>query len=107
MDQKYHLDDIKKVILVASAKGGVGKSTAAINLAAALSNLNYKIGILDADIYGPSIPKMLNLKEKPQISKDGRFIPLEKFNMKCMSIGFLVDQKTPVIWRGPMIIKAL
>ena len=107
MQEFYHLDDIKKIILVASAKGGVGKSTVAINIATALSQLKYNVGILDADIYGPSIPKMLNLKEKPKISKDNRFIPLEKFNMKCMSIGFLVDQKTPLIWRGPMIIKAL
>ena len=107
MQEFYHLDDIKKIILVASAKGGVGKSTVAINIATALSQLKYNVGILDADIYGPSIPKMLNLKEKPKISKDNRFIPLERFNMKCMSIGFLVDQKTPLIWRGPMIIKAL
>jgi len=107
MEEFYHLDDIKKIILIASAKGGVGKSTTAINIATALNQLKHNVGILDADIYGPSIPTMLNLKEKPKISKDKRFIPLEKFNMKCMSIGFLVDQKTPLIWRGPMIIKAL
>ena len=107
MDEFYDLDGVKNIVLVASAKGGVGKSTTAINIATALNQLKHNIGILDADIYGPSIPKMLNLKEKPKISKDNRFIPLEKFNMKCMSIGFLVDQKTPLIWRGPMIIKAL
>ena len=107
MEEFYHLDDIKKIILIASGKGGVGKSTTAINIAIALNQLKHNVGILDADIYGPSIPTMLNLKEKPKISKDKRFIPLEKFNMKCMSIGFLVDQKTPLIWRGPMIIKAL
>ena len=107
MEEFYHLDDIKKIILIASAKGGVGKSTTAINIATALNQLKHNVGILDADIYGPSIPTMLNLKEKPKISKDKRFIPLEKFNMKCMSIGFLVDQKTPLIRRGPMIIKAL
>ena len=107
MDGIYHLDGVKNVILVASAKGGVGKSTTAINIATALNQLNHNIGILDADIYGPSIPKMLGIKEKPKVSEDKRFIPIEKFNMKCMSIGFLVDQKTPVIWRGPMIIKAL
>ena len=107
MDGIYHLDGIKNIILVASAKGGVGKSTTAINIATALNQLNHNIGILDADIYGPSLPKMLGIKEKPKISEDKRFIPIEKFNMKCMSIGFLVDQKTPVIWRGPMIIKAL
>jgi ATP-binding protein involved in chromosome partitioning len=107
MNETYHLDDVKHIILVASAKGGVGKSTTAINIATALNQLNHNIGILDADIYGPSIPKMLGIKEKPKISEDKRFIPVEKFNMKCMSIGFLIDQKTPLIWRGPMIIKAL
>ena len=107
MDGIYHLDGIKNIILVASAKGGVGKSTTAINIATALNQLNHNIGILDADVYGPSIPKMLGIIGKPKISEDKRFIPIEKFNMKCMSIGFLVDQKTPLIWRGPMIIKAL
>ena len=107
MDEFYDLDGIKNIIPVASAKGGVGKSTTAINIATALNQLNHNIGILDADIYGPSIPKMLGINEKPKISEDKRFIPIEKFNMKCMSIGFLVDQKTPLIWRGPMIIKAL
>ena len=107
MDDFYDLDGVKNIIPVASAKGGVGKSTTAINIATALNQLNHNIGILDADIYGPSIPKMLGINEKPKISEDKRFIPIEKFNMKCMSIGFLVDQKTPLIWRGPMIIKAL
>ena len=107
MDEFYDLDGVKNIIPIASAKGGVGKSTTAINIATALNQLNHNIGILDADIYGPSIPKMLGINEKPKISKDKRFIPIEKFNMKCMSIGFLVDQKTPLIWRGPMIIKAL
>ena len=107
MNEIYDLDGIKNIILVASAKGGVGKSTTAINIATALNQLKHNIGILDADIYGPSIPKMLGINEKPKISKDKRFIPIEKFNMKCMSIGFLVDQETPLIWRGPMIIKAL
>ena len=107
MEDFYHLDSVKNIILVASAKGGVGKSTTAINIATGLNQLNHNIGILDADIYGPSIPKMLGIKEKPKISEDKRFIPIEKYNMKTMSIGFLVDQNTPVIWRGPMIIKAL
>ena len=107
MNETYHLDDVKNIILVASAKGGVGKSTTSINIATALNQLKHNVGILDADIYGPSIPKMLNIREKPKISEDKRFIPIEKFSMKCMSIGFLIDQNTPVIWRGPMIIKAL
>ncbi|PPR35392.1 MAG: Iron-sulfur cluster carrier protein [Alphaproteobacteria bacterium MarineAlpha6_Bin4] len=107
MNGIYHLDGVKKVILVASAKGGVGKSTTAINLATAFNQLHHNVGILDADIYGPSMPKMLGITKKPSISEDKRFIPIDKYNMKCMSIGFLIDQQTPVIWRGPMIIKAL
>ena len=107
MNEIYHLDDVKNIILVASAKGGVGKSATAINIAVALNQLNHNVGILDADIYGPSIPKMLGINGKPKISEDKRFIPIEKFNMKCMSIGFLIDQKNPLIWRGPMIIKAI
>ena len=98
---------IQNIVAVASGKGGVGKSTVTANLAIMLAKMGFKVGVLDADIYGPSIPKMLGINEKPKISKDKRFIPIEKFNMKCMSIGFLVDQKTPLIWRGPMIIKAL
>ena len=107
MNDFYHLDDVKNIILVASAKGGVGKSTTAINIATALNQLKHNVGILDADIYGPSMPKMLGINEKPKIASDKRFIPIEKYNMKCMSIGFLIDKETPVIWRGPMIIKAL
>ena len=107
MNEFYHLDGIKNVILISSAKGGVGKSTVAINIATALNQLNHNIGILDADVYGPSMPKMLGINEKPKISEDKRLIPIEKFNMKCMSIGFLIEQKTPLIWRGPMIIKAI
>ena len=107
MNDFYHLDDVKNIILISSAKGGVGKSTTAINIATALNQLKHNIGILDADIYGPSMPKMLGINEKPKIAEDKRFIPIEKYNMKCMSIGFLIDKETPVIWRGPMIIKAL
>ena len=107
MNDFYHLDDVKNIILISSAKGGVGKSTIAINIATALNQLKHNIGILDADIYGPSMPKMLGINEKPKIAEDKRFIPIEKYNMKCMSIGFLIDKETPVIWRGPMIIKAL
>tara|TARA_B100000029_G_scaffold513292_2_gene612363 strand:- start:8779 stop:9549 length:771 start_codon:yes stop_codon:yes gene_type:complete len=107
MNDFYHLDNVKNIILIASAKGGVGKSTTAINIATALNQFKHNVGILDADIYGPSMPKMLNINEKPKISSDKRFIPIEKYNMKCMSIGFLIDKETPVIWRGPMIIKAL
>ena len=97
----------KFTILVSSAKGGVGKSTVAVNLAFALKNLGLKIGILDADVYGPSLPKLINLKDKPE-SKDGKAItPVEKYDAQCMSMGFLVDEQTPMIWRGPMVISAL
>ena len=104
---KTPINGTKFTVLVSSAKGGVGKSTVAINLAFALQNLGLKIGILDADVYGPSLPKLINLNEKPK-SEDGKaLIPLEKYNAQCMSMGFLVDEQTPMIWRGPMVISAL
>ena len=104
---KNPINGTKFVILVSSAKGGVGKSTVAVNLAFALQNLGFKIGILDADVYGPSLPKLLNLNEKPK-SEDGKaMMPLEKYNAQCMSMGFLVDEQTPMIWRGPMVISAI
>ena len=104
---KTPINGTKFTILVSSAKGGVGKSTIAINLAFALQNLGLKIGILDADVYGPSLPKLMNLNEKPK-SEDGKaIIPLEKYNAQCMSMGFLVDEQTPMIWRGPMVISAI
>ena len=94
-------------MLVSSAKGGVGKSTVAVNLAFALQNLGLKIGILDADVYGPSLPKLMNLKEKPK-SEDGKaMIPVTKYDAQCMSMGLLVDELTPMIWRGPMVISAI
>tara|TARA_B100000614_G_C14463817_1_gene459576 strand:- start:262 stop:1056 length:795 start_codon:yes stop_codon:yes gene_type:complete len=104
---KTPINGTKFVILVSSAKGGVGKSTVAVNLAFALQNLGFKIGILDADVYGPSLPKLLNLNEKPK-SEDGKaIIPLLKYNAQCISMGFLVDEQTPMIWRGPMVISAI
>ena len=104
---KTPINGTKSVILVSSAKGGVGKSTVAVNLAFALQNLGLKIGILDADVYGPSLPKLINLNEKPK-SEDGKaMIPLEKYDAQCMSMGFLVDEQTPMIWRGPMVISAI
>ena len=93
--------------MVSSAKGGVGKSTFAINLAFALKNLGKKIGFLDADIYGPSLPKLIAINEKPQ-SKDNKFLlPIEKYGVQFISMGFLVDETTPMIWRGPMVISAI
>jgi ATP-binding protein involved in chromosome partitioning len=104
---KTPINGTKFTVLVSSAKGGVGKSTVAVNLAFALQNLGLKIGILDADVYGPSLPKLVNLNEKPK-SEDGKaLIPLEKYDAQCMSMGFLVDEQTPMIWRGPMVISAL
>ncbi len=101
--KKNKINGVKKIIAIASGKGGVGKSTIAVNIAIALKNLNYKVGILDADIYGPSIPKMLGISEKPK-SEDGKtLIPITKFGLQCMSIGFLVSEDTPMIWRGPMV----
>ena len=104
---KNPIKGVKYTLLVSSAKGGVGKSTFAVNIAFALQNIGLKIGILDADVYGPSLPKLIGLNEKPQ-SKDGKYlIPIEKYNAQCMSMGFLVDEKTPIIWRGPMVISAI
>ena len=104
---KNPINGTKHTLLVSSAKGGVGKSTFAVNIAFALQNIGLKIGILDADVYGPSLPKLIGINEKPQ-SKDGKFlVPIEKFKAQCMSMGFLVDETTPMIWRGPMVISAV
>jgi ATP-binding protein involved in chromosome partitioning len=98
---------IAHVVAVASGKGGVGKSTIAVNLALALSQLGHRVGLLDADVYGPSVPLMLGLSERPQTSEDKRIIPLERFGLKVISLGLFVAEGTPVIWRGPMINKLL
>ena len=104
---KTPINGTKFTLLVSSAKGGVGKSTIAVNLAFALQNLGLKIGILDADVYGPSLPKLVNSYEKPK-SKDGKaLIPITKYDAQCMSMGLLVDEQTPMIWRGPMVISAI
>ena len=104
---KNPINGTKFTIAVSSAKGGVGKSTFAMNFALALKSLNYKIGILDADIYGPSLPKMMNINEKPKSEDGKKLVPLEKYGLQCMSIGFLVDEETPMIWRGPMVTSAI
>ena len=96
----------KFTIAISSAKGGVGKSTFATNLALALKQIGCKVGLLDADIYGPSIPKMFDINEKPK--SDGQTLtPITKYDIQCMSIGFLADQQTPMIWRGPMVTSAI
>ena len=105
--KKNKINGVKKVIAVSSCKGGVGKSTIAVNLAIALKNLKYNVGILDADIYGPSVPKMIGISEKPK-SEDGvNLIPIKKFDLQCMSIGFMVSEETPMIWRGPMVASTI
>ena len=105
--KKNKINGVKKIIAVSSGKGGVGKSTIAINLAITLKNLKYNVGILDADIYGPSIPKMIGISEKPK-SEDGvNLIPIKKFDIQCMSIGFMVSEETPMIWRGPMVASTI
>ena len=100
------LGDVGAVIAVASGKGGVGKSTVAVNLAVALARQGLSVGLLDADIYGPSLPRMLGLDRRPDIVGD-RMIPLEAWGLRAMSIGFLVDEATAMIWRGPMVMGAL
>jgi len=104
---KNPIKGTKFTIAISSAKGGVGKSTFAMNLALALKATKAKVGILDADIYGPSLPKMMSINKKPE-SKDGKIlIPIEQYGIQCMSIGFLVDEETPMIWRGPMVTSAI
>ena len=98
---------IKRVVAVASGKGGVGKSTVSVNLACALKQLGAKVGLLDCDIYGPSIPLMMGINEKPQVTDDERLIPPQNYGIKLMSMGFLLDSDQPVIWRGPMIVKTI
>jgi len=101
--KKNKINGVKKIIAISSAKGGVGKSTVATNIAVAIKKLGFKTGILDADVYGPSIPLMMGVHEKP-ISEDGiKLIPIKKFDIDLISIGLLVSEDTPMIWRGPMV----
>ena len=104
---KNPIKGTKYAIMVSSAKGGVGKSTFAINLAYSLQNLGKKIGLLDADVYGPSLTKLIGKNEKPK-SEDGKFLhPIEHHGLQCISMGFLIEENTPMIWRGPMVISAI
>jgi ATP-binding protein involved in chromosome partitioning len=98
---------VTSIIAVASGKGGVGKSTTAVNLALGLRDLGMKVGVLDADIYGPSLPKLLAIREKPQTIGGTRLKPIERHGLTVMSIGFLIEEETPMIWRGPMVMSAL
>ena len=104
---KNPIKGAKFTIAISSAKGGVGKSTFAMNFALALKYTGSKVGILDADIYGPSLPKMMSINEKPKSDDGKNLIPINQYGIQCMSIGFLVDEETPMIWRGPMVTSAI
>ena len=107
MSRQAEIPGIAAVIAVASGKGGVGKSTTALNLALGLRDLGLKVGLLDADIYGPSVPRLTGIREKPELNDDRKMIPIERFGLSVMSIGFLVEEDTAMIWRGPMVMSAI
>jgi ATP-binding protein involved in chromosome partitioning len=107
MSKQSEIPGIAAVIAVASGKGGVGKSTTALNLALGLRDLGLRVGLLDADIYGPSVPRLTGIREKPQLNNDKKMIPLQRFGLAIMSIGFLVEEDTAMIWRGPMVMSAI
>ncbi|KAH8684880.1 nucleotide binding protein-like protein [Tricladium varicosporioides] len=107
LPERRHIKDVKKVIAVSSAKGGVGKSTIAVNLALAYARLGLRSGILDTDIFGPSIPTLLSLSGEPRLSSKNQLLPLSNYGVKSMSMGYLVGDAAPVVWRGLMVMKAL
>ncbi|KAF2624463.1 cytosolic Fe-S cluster assembling factor NBP35 [Macroventuria anomochaeta] len=107
LPQRRSIKDVKKVIAVSSAKGGVGKSTIAVNLALSFARRGYRAGILDTDIFGPSIPTLLNLSGEPRLSANNQLIPLSNYGLKSMSMGYLIPESSPVAWRGLMVMKAL
>ncbi|OKO73053.1 sodium:proton antiporter [Bradyrhizobium sp. NAS80.1] len=107
MSRQSEIPGVAAVIAVASGKGGVGKSTTALNLALGLRDHGLKVGLLDADIYGPSMPRLTGLRDKPELNNERKMIPLRRFGLAIMSIGFLVEEETAMIWRGPMVMSAV
>jgi ATP-binding protein involved in chromosome partitioning len=107
MSRQAEIPGIAAVIAVASGKGGVGKSTTALNLALGLRDLGLRVGLLDADIYGPSVPRLTGIHNKPALNDERKMIPIERFGLSIMSIGFLVEEDTAMIWRGPMVMSAI
>ncbi|KAL0261403.1 hypothetical protein SLS55_002833 [Diplodia seriata] len=107
LPQKRSIRDVNKVVAVSSAKGGVGKSTIAVNLALSFARRGLRAGILDTDIFGPSIPTLLNLSGEPRLSANNQLVPLSNYGVKSMSMGYLVGEDAPVVWRGLMVMKAL
>jgi ATP-binding protein involved in chromosome partitioning len=107
MSRQAEIPGVAAVIAVASGKGGVGKSTTALNLALGLRDLGLKVGLLDADIYGPSVPRLTGIRDKPELTAERKMVPIERFGISVMSIGFLVEEDTAMIWRGPMVMSAI
>ena len=105
--QKKSIPGVKKILAISSAKGGVGKSTICVNLAIAAAKQGFSVGLLDADIYGPSIPDLFNISEKPTADENKKINPIISQNVKLISMGFLIDKNSPMVWRGPMVINAI
>ncbi|XP_069938456.1 iron-sulfur cluster transfer protein NUBPL isoform X1 [Cherax quadricarinatus] len=109
LPKRSNISNVENIIVVASGKGGVGKSTTAVNLAVALSEVDGEdgVGLLDMDVFGPSIPRMMNLSASPELDKNDNMIPLTNYGIHCMSMGFLIEEKAAVVWRGPMVMSAV